>query len=89
MYSSRNQIEEFFESGIWLDIKDILNEGMERGFGELTDPKFSDIDSINFARGKIEVLREILSLEEKMIEIREMEVEEQDREEVIGNGEGD
>lgn len=68
MRSSLSQIEKFFESSVWLDIQDILNADLTLGLNELTDPGLDNLVLINLARGKIEVIKEMLCLEEKLME---------------------
>lgn len=68
MRSSLSQIEKFFESSVWLDIKEMFEADLSGGLNELTNPDVQDISAINYARGKIEVIKEMLCLQEKLME---------------------
>lgn len=75
MRSSLSQIEKFFESSVWLDIRDMFELDLSRGLNELTNPDIQDISAINYARGKIEVIKEMLCLQEKLTDTLEADAD--------------
>jgi len=82
MYASFGEIEKFFESSVWLDIEAMLKDDLTQGFSEITNPELNDIASINYTRGKIEIVQEMLNLKEKLIMSGEMDEDKVDEEEV-------
>lgn len=75
MRSSLSQIEKFFESSVWLDIRELFEADLSRGLNELTNPDIQDISAINYARGKIEVIKEMLYLKEKLTDTLEADAD--------------
>ncbi len=75
MYASMNEVEKFFESSVWYDIREILSEDLEMGLNIITDPSVNDVSAINYNRGKIEVLKGILSIREQLLTKYEIDTE--------------
>lgn len=80
MHSSLRETEKFFESAVWMDIREWLTTDLNVGLNELADPSVSEIGDINYTRGGVKVIREVLGLREKLMEIREIENEGEEEE---------